>query len=199
MGGTDIDIEYDYEHGIGQEDGEFAQQMNRKPEAKFVPCLFVQEGMGSDGRTMRCSGGPGRSADKSRAAIEIEQLAEAIGVPIARLDKGELNALSGNRPHRGYVLRCGAVSFEPITQLPHPDDANEDGSSSSSLWLVLDEGLSIRRTLVPWFDRLTSSVEAVKALAFWYVPRTLPQHLQSLAQQPVQACWSYVTYVVKTF
>ena len=80
-------------------------------------------------------GTSGRSADKSRAAREIEQLAEARGVPVARVDKGVLNALSGNRPHQGYVLRCGALSFDAITELPYPDD----GSSSPSLWLVLDE------------------------------------------------------------
>jgi 21S rRNA (GM2251-2'-O)-methyltransferase len=58
--------------------------------------------------------------------------------------KGVLNTLSGNRPHQGYVLRCGTYEFETITQLSTVDEIDEDDvdadtTSSSQLWLVLDE------------------------------------------------------------
>jgi len=125
---------YEYDDNRGEAQQQQRQETERKPEAQFAPWLFVQEGMGSsDGRKMRGSGS-GRSADKSRAAREIEQLAEERGVPVARVDKGVLNALSGNRPHQGYVLRCGSLAFDPITELPNPSNGD-----SPSLWLVLDE------------------------------------------------------------
>jgi 21S rRNA (GM2251-2'-O)-methyltransferase len=44
--------------------------------------------------------------------------------------RGFSNALSGNRPHQGYVLRCGKLDFESISSLP---------LSTKKLWLCLDE------------------------------------------------------------
>ena len=116
-----IDVEQlegdDLEHELAQRE--------RKPEAQFSPWLFVQD------RNTR----GGRSADKAMAAEQVEQLAEERNVPIARVDKGVLNTLSGNRPHQGYVLRCGALSFESLSRIPLPGD-DED---APNLWLVLDE------------------------------------------------------------
>jgi len=108
--------------GEGGDDGKDAF----KPEAQGKPWLFVQE---------EAQGRSRRSQTKAQAAKEIEELATARGVPIAHVDKGVLNVLSGNRPHQGYVLRCGRLDFEPITTLPHP---GEDGSAPS-FWLALDE------------------------------------------------------------
>ena len=97
-----------------------------KPEAQGKPWLFVQE---------EAQGRSSRSQTKAQAASEIEELANARGVPIAHVDKGVLNVLSGNRPHQGYVLRCGRLDFEPISVLPHPGEDD----SAPSVWLALDE------------------------------------------------------------
>lgn len=101
-------------------------QRDRKPEAQFTPHLFVQENMkyGSGGKT----------GDKAAAANEVEELAKKMNVPIAYVDKGVLNALCGNRPHQGYVLRCGKIEFEQKSQIPRPEE-----TESPSLWLCLDE------------------------------------------------------------
>ena len=101
------------------------KQRERKPEAQYSPWLLVQE-KGTRG---------GRTSDKIMAAEQVEQLAEERGVPIARVDKGVLNALSGNRPHQGYVLRCGSLSFESLSKIPHPDE----DADAPRLWLILDE------------------------------------------------------------
>ena len=105
------------------------KQRERKPEAQFTPWLFIQENMkyGSNSRG-------GKTGDKAVAAQEVEELAKQMGVPIAHVDKGVLNTLCSNRPHQGYILRCGSIEFEPKSQIPHPDDKN-----SPSLWLCLDE------------------------------------------------------------
>jgi hypothetical protein len=71
------------------------KQRERKPDAQFSPWIFVQE---------RISHG-NRSPEKALAAEQVERLAAERGVPIARVDKGVLNALSGNRPHQ---VRCCA-------------------------------------------------------------------------------------------
>lgn len=95
---------------------------DRKPEAQFRPYLFLQERKGK----------VGRGADKSMQAEEVQRLAEELGLPVAHVDKGVLNTLSGNRPHQGCVLRCGKLEFEPLSRLPMEAD-------SPRLWLVLDE------------------------------------------------------------
>jgi 21S rRNA (GM2251-2'-O)-methyltransferase len=95
------------------------KQRARKPEAQYTPWLFVQDQSTSK-----------RTVDKAKAADRIVELAEERGIPMAIVDKGVLNALSGNRPHQGYVLRCGKLDFEPISSLP---------LSTKKLWLCLDE------------------------------------------------------------
>ena len=76
---------------LSGEDLEHEQkQRERKPEAQFSPWLLVQE---------RTSKG-GRNTDKAMAAEQVEQLAKERNVPIATVDKGVLNTLSGNRPHQ---------------------------------------------------------------------------------------------------
>jgi hypothetical protein len=62
----------------------------RKPEAQFRPWLFVQDRDGQGGR----------KGSKASQAEQVLQLAEERGVPVAQIDKGVLNALSGNRPHQ---------------------------------------------------------------------------------------------------
>lgn len=98
-------------------------QRSRKPEAQFSTWLFVQ-----DSRTSSS-----RSSDKLMQAEKILALANERNIPVATVDKGVLNTLSGDRPHQGYVLRCGALEFEPVTRIPLPKP------DEPQLWLVLDE------------------------------------------------------------
>ncbi len=102
------------------------KQRERKPEAQFTPWLFVQENM--------MNGSSGKTGDKAAAAHEVELLAKDLEIPIAYVDKGILNTLCGNRPHQGYVLRCGSLEFEPKSQIPNPDEVE-----SPKMWLCLDE------------------------------------------------------------
>lgn len=105
------------------------KQRARKPEAQFSPWLFVQMRSSSSGRTL----------DKAAHAAKVLRLAEQRGIPVATVDKGVLNILSGNRPHQGYILRCGKRMFPSISKLPfHNDDAN-DNQPYKPFWLVLDE------------------------------------------------------------
>jgi 21S rRNA (GM2251-2'-O)-methyltransferase len=97
------------------------KQRKRKPEAQYSPWLFVQD---NQVHTTK------RSGDKAKAADLIVELAKERKIPIASVDKGVLNTLSGNRPHQGYVLRCGKLEFESIPFLP---------TDEKKLWLCLDE------------------------------------------------------------
>ncbi len=107
-----------------------SRQENVKPQAQFRPYLFVLE---------RRSSGSDRRGSKASAAQEVLKLAEERGVPIAHVDKGILNVLSGNRPHQGFALRCGKLDFESLSRIPMPTNARGGSESSPSLWLVLDE------------------------------------------------------------
>lgn len=100
-----------------------------KAEAKLAPCLFIQEG------TLDNSKRSFRSASKNEASSEIISLAQEIDLNVVEVDKGVLNTLCGNRPHQGFVLRCGGLGFTPLTtrNLPPP---NKEGPT---LWLALDE------------------------------------------------------------
>ena len=87
----DDDDDNDKSQG-GQNEG--GNRIERKPEAQFRPWLFVQD---MDGKG-------GRRGTKALAAEQVLQLAEKRGVPVAEVDKGILNTLSGNRPHQVSVL-----------------------------------------------------------------------------------------------
>ena len=102
-----------------------------KPEAKLAPYLFVQEG------TLDNTKRSFRSDAKIQASSEIVALAKEHGVPLAEVDKGVLNTLCGNRPHQGFVLRCGGLNFEQLRSIP---SATGEGAKSNPLvWLALDE------------------------------------------------------------
>ena len=123
-----------------QQQQQYEQSPQRKPQAQFSPWLFVQEQKGSGGGRGRGRGG-GRSYDKVQQAERIQELAQERGIPIAHVDKGVLNTLSGNRPHQGVVLRCGKLDFTPLSRVPLPGGTGNDGllEVTPNLWLVLDE------------------------------------------------------------
>jgi 21S rRNA (GM2251-2'-O)-methyltransferase len=129
------------EEGENQDEDEYgdsALEFDRKspkdlkPEAKLTPYLFVQE-----------QGDSKRDGSKQRAVNEIQEWADRRGVPVAFVDKGVLNTLSGNRPHQGLVLRCGSLTTlddNTLSVIPHPDDDEYDATTATpKLWLVLDE------------------------------------------------------------
>ncbi|EED88666.1 ribose methyltransferase, partial [Thalassiosira pseudonana CCMP1335] len=96
--------------------------------------LFVQEGtLANNKRTFR-------SSAKNEASSEILTLAQKIeSLDVVEVDKGVLNTLCGNRPHQGFVLRCGGLEFEPLrgsSSLPSASLAGKDGPL---VWLALDE------------------------------------------------------------
>ena len=103
------------------------QQRDRKPEAQFSPWLFLQEQKGQ---------ATTRATSKAMQAEQVKEYATERGLPIAYVDKGVLNTLAGNRPHQGYVLRCGKLDFTPLTKLPSLGERTED---TPQLWLALDE------------------------------------------------------------
>ena len=77
------------------------------------------------------SGGE-RKADNQRIRSEIERIAHSSSLRVVLLDRGELNALSSNRPHQGVILRCGALEYGPDTNtLSDP--------KSGDVLLALDE------------------------------------------------------------
>ena len=98
-----------------------------KPEAQTKPHLFVQE------TTLENNKRSFRSNAKVEASNEIVSLAKQYELPIVEVDKGMLNTLCGNRPHQGFVLRCGGRDFTPIKRLPI------DNKSGPKIWLALDE------------------------------------------------------------
>lgn len=124
--------------GSSSFDDNYAQQSNDeikkkkiiKPEAKLSPHLFIQEGHTALDNNKRSF----RSNAKVEASAEILTLAQEKEVPIVEVDKGVLNTLCGNRPHQGFVLRCGGLDFEPVRKLPTAGD-----TGGPKLWLALDE------------------------------------------------------------
>jgi len=112
------------------------RQRERKPEAQYAPYLFIQDNILSK---VGGAGSGGKIGDKIASARELEHVAREANVPVAYVDKGVLNTLSGNRPHQGYVLRCGQLDFEPMSQIPPPPSLNTSSDTNPSLWLVLDE------------------------------------------------------------
>lgn len=104
------------------------KQRARKPEAQYSPWLFVQDSQSRSGSA--------RSFGKATQAGKVLELAKLRGIPVASVDKGVLNTLSNNRPHQGYVLRCGKLFLDDaiVSKLPLSTEAD-----FKSFWLVLDE------------------------------------------------------------
>lgn len=136
--GIDVDFASALEeelHGGGPAD-EPPTKKAIKPEASLRPQLLIQTGALDDAKRSF------RSAAKNVAASEIAALAKSRGIPVAEVDKGVLNTLCGNRPHQGFVLRCGGLDFDPVRSLPRAASfatAGDDEATGPKLWLALDE------------------------------------------------------------
>mmetsp|Transcript_27998 Transcript_27998/g.39837 ORF Transcript_27998/g.39837 Transcript_27998/m.39837 type:complete len:445 (+) Transcript_27998:10-1344(+) len=55
------------------------------------------------------------------SAKEIISLAQKLSIPIREFSKHDLNMLSDNRPHQGFILRAKPLQFERILQLEPSD------------------------------------------------------------------------------
>ncbi len=75
--------------------------------------------------------GTRRKQGNTRLRAQIVERAQALGVCVSERDRGELNVLSGNRPHQGVVLQCGVLDFVPLSCLGEGDHGD--------VFLALDE------------------------------------------------------------
>ncbi|EJK63962.1 hypothetical protein THAOC_15352, partial [Thalassiosira oceanica] len=114
LAGSDLSDDFDDDEDEEGDDDFYERKDRReiKPEAQLKPHLFVQEG------TLSASRRSFRTASKAEASSEILSLAERRGLPVVEVDKGVLNTLCSNRPHQGFVLRCGGLDFERLGRLP---------------------------------------------------------------------------------
>ena len=53
----------------------------------------------------------------SKAAAEILEIAQKKGIQVRELSKHDLNMLTENRPHQGFVLRAKPLTFNRTTHL----------------------------------------------------------------------------------
>eukprot|EP00571_Detonula_confervacea_P015157 CAMPEP_0172308202 /NCGR_PEP_ID=MMETSP1058-20130122/8869_1 /TAXON_ID=83371 /ORGANISM="Detonula confervacea, Strain CCMP 353" /LENGTH=704 /DNA_ID=CAMNT_0013020569 /DNA_START=41 /DNA_END=2155 /DNA_ORIENTATION=+ len=128
------DFSAGFDEYVEQSNEESRKKKIIKPEAALSPHLFVQEGHTALDNNKRSF----RSNAKVEASAEILTLAKENEVPIVEVDKGVLNTLCGNRPHQGFVLRCGGLDFEQVRRLPTAGDTMGKGAGPK-LWLALDE------------------------------------------------------------
>ena len=80
-----------------------------KPQAQFRPYLFVQE--------RKAAATNQRTGQKASTAEQVLELAKERDVPVAYVDKGVLNTLSGNRPHQVRIV-CLPSFFSPRLHRP---------------------------------------------------------------------------------
>jgi len=91
-----------------------------------IKCLYLQENIDF--------------AKRKDAALlkQIVNMAKKANIPSTTLNKGDLNNLSGQRPHQGIILQAAPLQVEYMEQLTwnelSPDDA-------APIWLALDEVL----------------------------------------------------------
>ena len=100
-GRRDLTTSHEKSELRADEEEEGAEEENATPpppQAQFRPYLFIQDKEFTQRK--------GSKADQEKQALE---LAEEYGIPIARVDKGILNALSGNRPHQVCIYCRGVI------------------------------------------------------------------------------------------
>ena len=68
--------------------------------------LLVQEGMDVANKK------------DEKSATDILDRAKLLGVPIREFSKHDLNMLSDNRPHQGFILRASPVQFRRLDSMP---------------------------------------------------------------------------------
>lgn len=102
--------------------------------------LYVQERKEGSG-----SGpGPARKEGHNAAVAHIHRMAAALDVPVKNLPKGDLNVLSRDRPHQGYVLHATPLDYEDVADVGNAPEAPAEAGAGAAwtdapVWLVLDE------------------------------------------------------------
>lgn len=99
--------------------------------------LYVQEGRAT--RRERDGAGPAKKAENDAAFERILTIASGKQIEIVRLDKGDLNMLSRNRPHQGLVLQTSKLDYEDLKALPQVDAQTVNSRGVPPCYLVLDE------------------------------------------------------------
>ncbi|KAA8492923.1 rRNA methyltransferase 1, mitochondrial [Porphyridium purpureum] len=76
---------------------------------------------------------------KDKTSVEkLNELAAKRRVRVEYMNKGDLNNLSGGRPHQGFILQADPLEFVPLPELP-PIDQESASTRMAPLWLILDE------------------------------------------------------------
>lgn len=99
--------------------------------------LYVQDGRGGNNGNERA--GPAKKADNDAAFERVLTIATGKQIEIIRLDKGDLNMLSRNRPHQGLVLQSSKLDYEDLKALPKVDAETVNSRGVPPCYLVLDE------------------------------------------------------------
>ena len=99
--------------------------------------LYVQEGRGMVRN--RDAAGPAKKVDNDAAFERIMTMATGKQIEIIRLDKGDMNMLSRNRPHQGLVLQTSKLEYEDLKALPKVDETTVNSRGVAPCYLVLDE------------------------------------------------------------
>lgn len=92
---------YDGDHLYGISSVLLALKANRRK----ISQLLVQADMGV------------KNKKDSEAAKEITTIASEKGIEIMELSKHDLNMISDNKPHQGFILRATPLEYEPIDTL----------------------------------------------------------------------------------
>ncbi|KAJ1621698.1 Alpha/beta knot methyltransferase, partial [Pavlovales sp. CCMP2436] len=82
-----------------------------------------------------------RKSSATRDSREVQRAldaANALGVRVAVLDKGELNNMARNRPHQGLLLSASRLVTPGLDSLP-PFVQAEGDAAPFPVWLALDE------------------------------------------------------------
>jgi 21S rRNA (GM2251-2'-O)-methyltransferase len=85
-----------------------------------MDCLYVQESVGD-----------GLSSDKS-SHQQIHRYARETGLAVQMLSKHELNLMTNNKNHQGFVLDALQMEYHYMDVLPETEGKN-------ALWLALDQ------------------------------------------------------------
>eukprot|EP01041_Mallomonas_annulata_P002969 gene2969-5828_t len=93
---------YDGDHIYGISPVKLALQAQRRN----ITELLVQEGME-----------PSNKKDQ-KSASDILEIAKNLNIPIRTFPKHDLNMITDNRPHQGFVLRAAPLSFKNIVSMP---------------------------------------------------------------------------------
>ncbi|KAI8068589.1 Alpha/beta knot methyltransferase [Gongronella butleri] len=92
--------------------------------------------------------------DNNKSVSKLVSTCKSLGVPVKFTDKGDLNNLTGNRPHQGIVLETSALTATPLRcllpwtrhgygaqhQSPHRENIKLSNTQNKApFWIALDQ------------------------------------------------------------